>query len=149
MKFGLFYELQLPKPLDNDQWDPDDEHRIIQETLEQIEFADKLGFDYVFEVRAPLPRGVPHSSAPEVVLAAASQRTKNIRLGHGIVHMPPKQQPPGPRRRAHRDARPRLERPRRVRHRRRRHDHGAGRLRHAARGEEGGLGRGDARVPAA
>jgi alkanesulfonate monooxygenase SsuD/methylene tetrahydromethanopterin reductase-like flavin-dependent oxidoreductase (luciferase family) len=25
-----------------------------------------------------------------VVLAAASQRTKNIRLGHGIIHMPPR-----------------------------------------------------------
>ena len=30
-----------------------------------------------------------HSSAPEVFLAACSQRTKNIRLGHGIVQMPP------------------------------------------------------------
>jgi alkanesulfonate monooxygenase SsuD/methylene tetrahydromethanopterin reductase-like flavin-dependent oxidoreductase (luciferase family) len=30
-----------------------------------------------------------HSSAPEVFLAAASQRTKTIRLGHGIVLMPP------------------------------------------------------------
>ena len=29
-----------------------------------------------------------HSSAPEVFLAAASQRTKNIRLGHGIVQLP-------------------------------------------------------------
>ena len=26
-----------------------------------------------------------HSSAPEVFLAACSQRTKNIRLGHGVV----------------------------------------------------------------
>ena len=32
MKFGLFYELQLPKPLDSDQWHPDDEYRLIQET---------------------------------------------------------------------------------------------------------------------
>ncbi|MCY4433850.1 MAG: LLM class flavin-dependent oxidoreductase, partial [bacterium] len=31
-----------------------------------------------------------HSSAPEVFLAAASQRTERIRLGHGIVQMPPK-----------------------------------------------------------
>ena len=30
-----------------------------------------------------------HSSAPEVFLAAASQRTRRIRLGHGIVLMPP------------------------------------------------------------
>jgi alkanesulfonate monooxygenase SsuD/methylene tetrahydromethanopterin reductase-like flavin-dependent oxidoreductase (luciferase family) len=30
-----------------------------------------------------------HSSAPEVFLAACSQRTKQIRLGHGIVLLPP------------------------------------------------------------
>jgi alkanesulfonate monooxygenase SsuD/methylene tetrahydromethanopterin reductase-like flavin-dependent oxidoreductase (luciferase family) len=90
MKFGLFYELQLPKPLDNDQWDPDDERRIIHEALDQIEFADKLGFDYVFEVEHHFLEEYSHSSAPEVVLAAASQRTKNIRLGHGIIHMPPR-----------------------------------------------------------
>ena len=88
MKFGLFYELQLPKPLDNDQWDPDDEHRIIMETLDQIELADQLGYDYVFEVEHHFLEEYSHSSAPEVVLAAASQRTKNIRLGHGIIQMP-------------------------------------------------------------
>jgi hypothetical protein len=49
-KFGLFYALQLPKPLDSDQWHPDDEWRLVLETLEQIEFADKLGFDYIFAV---------------------------------------------------------------------------------------------------
>jgi alkanesulfonate monooxygenase SsuD/methylene tetrahydromethanopterin reductase-like flavin-dependent oxidoreductase (luciferase family) len=35
-----------------------------------------------------------HSSAPEVFLAAASQRTKNIRLGHGITLLPPAYNPP-------------------------------------------------------
>lgn len=89
MRFGLFYELQLPKPLDSEQWHPDDEYRLIQETLEQIEFADKLGFDYVFEVEHDFLEEYAHSSAPEVVLAAASQRTQHIRLGHGIIHMPP------------------------------------------------------------
>jgi alkanesulfonate monooxygenase SsuD/methylene tetrahydromethanopterin reductase-like flavin-dependent oxidoreductase (luciferase family) len=89
MKFGLFYELQLPKPLDSDQWHPDDERRLVMETLEQIEFADKLGFDYVFEVEHDFLEEYAHSSAPEVVLAAASQRTRHIRLGHGIIHMPP------------------------------------------------------------
>ena len=47
MKFGLFYEMQLPKPYDADQWDPDAERRIFHEALEQVELADKLGFDYV------------------------------------------------------------------------------------------------------
>ena len=34
MKFGLFYELQLPKP-----WDEKDEERIVRETIEQIELG--------------------------------------------------------------------------------------------------------------
>ena len=89
MKFGLFYELQCPKPLDSDQWHPGDEHKVIMEALDQIEFADKLGFDYVFEVEHDFLEEYAHSSAPDIVLAAASQRTKNIRLGHGIIHSPP------------------------------------------------------------
>jgi alkanesulfonate monooxygenase SsuD/methylene tetrahydromethanopterin reductase-like flavin-dependent oxidoreductase (luciferase family) len=85
VKFGLFYELQLPKPVDADQWDPDAERRIYHEMLEQVELADRLGFDYVFEVEHHFLEEYSHSSAPELMLAALSQRTKNIRLGHGIV----------------------------------------------------------------
>jgi alkanesulfonate monooxygenase SsuD/methylene tetrahydromethanopterin reductase-like flavin-dependent oxidoreductase (luciferase family) len=50
MKFGLFYELQLPKPANAEQWDPDAERRIFHEMLEQVALADSLGFDFVFEV---------------------------------------------------------------------------------------------------
>ena len=89
MKFGLFYELQLPKPRDADQWDPRDEHRNLHEMLEQVEFADSLGFDYVFEVEHHFLEEYSHSSAPELVMAALSQRTKRMRLGHGIVLTPP------------------------------------------------------------
>ncbi len=89
MKFGLFYELQLPKPYDKDTWDPDDELRIYQEALEQIELADSLGFDYVFAVEHHHLEEYAHLSAPEILLAAASQRTKKMRLGHGIVLTPP------------------------------------------------------------
>ena len=46
MKFGIQYQLNVPRPLDKDQWNDDDEYKIFQEALEQIEFADKLGFDY-------------------------------------------------------------------------------------------------------
>jgi alkanesulfonate monooxygenase SsuD/methylene tetrahydromethanopterin reductase-like flavin-dependent oxidoreductase (luciferase family) len=89
MKFGLFYELQLPKPLDADTWDADAERRLYHEALEQIELADAVGFDYVFQVEHHFLEEYSHSSAPEVFLAAASQRTARIRLGHGIVLMPP------------------------------------------------------------
>ncbi|HEV7887672.1 MAG TPA: LLM class flavin-dependent oxidoreductase [Acidimicrobiales bacterium] len=83
MKFGIFYEHQLPRP-----WEADAEHRLLKDALEQVELADKLGIDYVWEVEHHFLEEYSHSSAPEVFLAAASQRTSRIRLGHGIVQLP-------------------------------------------------------------
>src|SRR6266571_7333752 len=94
MKFGVQYQLNTLRPLDKDQWGDEDEHKIFKEALEQIEFADKLGFDYVWETEHHFLEEYSASSSPEVFLAAASQRTKNIRLGHGIVQMPPRQNHP-------------------------------------------------------
>ena len=71
MKFGLFYELQLPKPYESDTWNPDDERRIIQEMLEQVELAYRLGFDYIFQVEHHFLEEYSHSSAPELVLSPA------------------------------------------------------------------------------
>jgi alkanesulfonate monooxygenase SsuD/methylene tetrahydromethanopterin reductase-like flavin-dependent oxidoreductase (luciferase family) len=82
MKFGIFYELQLPRP-----WARDDEFRLYQNALSQLELADKLGYDYAWEVEHHFLEEYSHSSAPEVFLSAASQRTKNIRLGHGIFQL--------------------------------------------------------------
>jgi len=84
MKFGIFYEHQLPKP-----WHEDDEYRLIQEALEQVELADRLGFDYAWEVEHHFLDEYSHSSAPEVFLAAAAARTERIRLGHGIRQVIP------------------------------------------------------------
>jgi alkanesulfonate monooxygenase SsuD/methylene tetrahydromethanopterin reductase-like flavin-dependent oxidoreductase (luciferase family) len=84
MKFGIFYEHQLPRP-----WDEGSELKIIQDALEQVELADSLGFDSVWEVEHHFLEEYSHSSAPEVFLAACSQRTKNIRLGHGIIQTAP------------------------------------------------------------
>src|SRR3977135_2569319 len=83
MKFGIFYEHQLPRP-----WNEGDEHRLFQEALDQVELADKLGIDYAWEVEHHFLEEYSHSSAPEIFLAACSQRTRQIRLGHGIVLMP-------------------------------------------------------------
>jgi alkanesulfonate monooxygenase SsuD/methylene tetrahydromethanopterin reductase-like flavin-dependent oxidoreductase (luciferase family) len=83
MRFGIFYEHQLPRP-----WDADAEHRLLKDALEQVELADRLGIDYVWEVEHHFLEEYSHSSAPEVFLAAASQRTSRIRLGHGIVQLP-------------------------------------------------------------
>jgi alkanesulfonate monooxygenase SsuD/methylene tetrahydromethanopterin reductase-like flavin-dependent oxidoreductase (luciferase family) len=83
MRFGIFYEHQLPRP-----WEPDAEHRLLKHALEQIELADRLGIDYLWEVEHHFLEEYSHSSAPEVFLAAASQRTSRIRIGHGIVQLP-------------------------------------------------------------
>ncbi len=84
MRFGLFYEHQLPRTGEDL-----DEGRLLADALEQVELADRLGIDYVWEVEHHFLEEYSHSSAPEVFLAAASQRTSRIRLGHGIVQVPP------------------------------------------------------------
>ncbi len=85
MRFGIFYEHQNPRPWEGER----SEHRLLKDALEQVEIADRVGFDYVWEVEHHFLEEYSHSSAPEVFLAAASQRTERIRLGHGIVQAPP------------------------------------------------------------
>lgn len=84
MKFGIFYEHQLPRP-----WHDGAEQRLFNEALEQVELADRLGIDYAWEVEHHFLEEYSHSSAPEVFLAACSQRTSNIRLGQGIRQVIP------------------------------------------------------------
>ena len=89
MKFGIFYEHQLPRP-----WTEESEYRLLQDSLDEIELADRLGYDYAWEVEHHFLEEYSHSSAPEVFLAAAAARTERIRLGHGIRHTPPAYNPP-------------------------------------------------------
>ncbi len=84
MKFGIFYEHQLPRP-----WTEGGEEKLIADALDQIELADKLGVQYLWEVEHHFLEEYSHSSAPEVFLAAASQRTERMRIGHGIVQTAP------------------------------------------------------------
>jgi alkanesulfonate monooxygenase SsuD/methylene tetrahydromethanopterin reductase-like flavin-dependent oxidoreductase (luciferase family) len=84
MKIGAFYELQLPRP-----WTSDSEHQLFKQALEQVELADRIGYDYVWATEHHFLEEYAHSSAPEIFLAACAARTKNVRIGHGIVQMPP------------------------------------------------------------
>ena len=84
MRFGVFYEMQLPKP-----WKSDDERRLFHEALDQVVLADRLGFDFAWEVEHHFLDEYSHSSSPEVFLACAAGLTKNIRLGHGIRQVIP------------------------------------------------------------
>src|SRR3954470_6763664 len=89
MRFGLFYEHPLPRP-----WAPDAEERLLAAALDQVELAARLGYDAVWEVEHHFLEEYSHSSASDVFLAAASQRTKRIRLGLGILPLPPGYQHP-------------------------------------------------------
>ncbi|HKD67676.1 MAG TPA: LLM class flavin-dependent oxidoreductase [Candidatus Binataceae bacterium] len=83
MRFGMLYEHTVTRP-----WGPDTEYQRYQEALDQVELADKVGIDYVWIVEHHFLEEHAHSSAPEVFLGACSQRTKRIRMGHGIVALP-------------------------------------------------------------
>jgi alkanesulfonate monooxygenase SsuD/methylene tetrahydromethanopterin reductase-like flavin-dependent oxidoreductase (luciferase family) len=84
MRFGVFYELQLPRP-----WNKGDERNLFHQALEQVALADRLGFDHAWEVEHHFLDEYSHSSSPEIFLAAAAAGTKSIRLGHGIRQVIP------------------------------------------------------------
>src|SRR5579863_6181922 len=56
MKFGIFYELQLPRP-----WTEDGELTLYQNALDQVELADKLGYDTAWEVEHHFLEEYSHS----------------------------------------------------------------------------------------
>jgi alkanesulfonate monooxygenase SsuD/methylene tetrahydromethanopterin reductase-like flavin-dependent oxidoreductase (luciferase family) len=77
MKFGLFI---LPS------WseaDPSHQSRIYQEAVEQIQYAEELGFDAVWLAEHHFTRfGIVPSALPFATYVAA--RTKKIRIGTGV-----------------------------------------------------------------
>jgi alkanesulfonate monooxygenase SsuD/methylene tetrahydromethanopterin reductase-like flavin-dependent oxidoreductase (luciferase family) len=83
MKFSLLYEMETPRP-----WHALSEYNVYWEALAQIEVADRLGFDYVWTVEHHFLEEYSHSSAPEVFYGAVTQRTHNIRIGHGVRLLP-------------------------------------------------------------
>src|ERR1700751_4381523 len=62
--------------------------RSCDECLEQTMLADRLGYKGVWFTEHHFLPGFSYSSSPELVLAHLAARTKNIRLGHGIVLLP-------------------------------------------------------------
>ena len=61
---------------------------MLANAVEQCELADRIGIHTAWVVEHHFLEEYSHSSAPEVFLAACSQRTSRIRLGHGIVQIP-------------------------------------------------------------
>jgi alkanesulfonate monooxygenase SsuD/methylene tetrahydromethanopterin reductase-like flavin-dependent oxidoreductase (luciferase family) len=84
MKFGSSFLMQLPRP-----WNSDSERKMLSNALDQAELVDRCGFDYVWSTEHHFLEEYSHSSTPEIFLAACSQRTRYVRLGHGVVQTPP------------------------------------------------------------
>ncbi|MGW1026727.1 LLM class flavin-dependent oxidoreductase [Streptomyces sp. NPDC002577] len=82
MKFSVIFEAQLANP------DPDSEHQVIRDCVEQAMLAEEMGFDRVWAVEHHALKWYAHMSAPEVFLTWVAARTSRIRVGHGVVCMP-------------------------------------------------------------
>lgn len=66
----------------------DVEQKTFHDILAQIDLADRLGYDAAWFVEHHFTRGFSHSSAPDLMLAAAARTTRNIKLGLGVVLLP-------------------------------------------------------------
>lgn len=82
VQFDLFYEIAQPPQLVRS------EAQAYADTLAEIELADQLGFGCAWLVEHHFMRGYSHCSKPELVLAAAAQRTRRIRLGFAVMPLP-------------------------------------------------------------
>ena len=87
MQIGMFYQIQVPKP-----WSSTSDFDRHWEMLEQVALGDELGFHSVWLADHQFRTEWSHSSAPDVTLAAISQRTSRIRLGIAVA-VPPVQHP--------------------------------------------------------
>ena len=83
MKFGLFYQIQVPKP-----WGEESTAKRIWEALDQIVYAEEMGYESVWFSEHHFRPVWSHNSAPDLTLAAVTQRTSRIRMGIGVVLAP-------------------------------------------------------------
>lgn len=82
LKFGIFHELEVRGRTQ------EVERGTFAKVLEQVCLAEELGFESSWFVEHHFTRGFSHSSAPDLLLAALSQRTQRIRLGLGVMLLP-------------------------------------------------------------
>jgi alkanesulfonate monooxygenase SsuD/methylene tetrahydromethanopterin reductase-like flavin-dependent oxidoreductase (luciferase family) len=86
MELDILFEVTVAKPWEGSQREA--ERRKFESVIEQAKLADKLGFRTAWCVEHHFREGRSHSSAPEVLIGALSQVTRNIRLGFGVALMP-------------------------------------------------------------
>ncbi|HSQ14181.1 MAG TPA: LLM class flavin-dependent oxidoreductase, partial [Candidatus Deferrimicrobium sp.] len=80
MKFSLFTEIQCPQG--------SSPAARLEEFLDQAELADRLGFATYWVAEIHCQPRFSLLSAPYVVLGAAAQRTKRLRLGVAVNTLP-------------------------------------------------------------
>ena len=80
MKFGIFFELSVPRP-----FTPEGERIVFKNALEQARLADELGFETAWAIEHHFLEEYSHCSAPELFLTAIAMQTSRIRVGHGAV----------------------------------------------------------------
>jgi alkanesulfonate monooxygenase SsuD/methylene tetrahydromethanopterin reductase-like flavin-dependent oxidoreductase (luciferase family) len=80
MKFGFFFQLPCAP------WQSERER--YRDTLAQIEYGDRLGFDTAWLAELHFSPAFSVMSAPLIVAAAAAQRTQRIRLGMAVSLLP-------------------------------------------------------------
>ena len=92
MKLDLLYEFQPkikpwadPFPIGQKKA----EQQTYDEAMDEIRFADKLGFNTVWCVEHHFRDGRSACPSNEVVLGALAACTENIRLGFGVSRLPP------------------------------------------------------------
>jgi alkanesulfonate monooxygenase SsuD/methylene tetrahydromethanopterin reductase-like flavin-dependent oxidoreductase (luciferase family) len=82
VKFGLMTQIQMPRP-----WGPSPEVQAYNNAIAQAAAADAAGFGYYWITEQHFFLEIGHSACPDMLLAAISQRTKQIRLGFSVVLM--------------------------------------------------------------
>lgn len=87
LKFGFFTLGHVPKPLGLDTWPDGQEQARVNEWMEQAEAYERLGYDYIWVGEHHFMGEYTHMSAPDLYMAAVSQRTKRIRLGSAIFQL--------------------------------------------------------------
>ena len=77
MKFGVFFDLAMPRP-----WRAEGEYVLFAQAIEQLRLAEDLGIEYCWAAERNFLEEYWHGSAPEVFLAAFSQNTRKMRIGY-------------------------------------------------------------------
>ena len=83
MKFGVMTQIQMPRP-----WTDLTERQAYWNAVEQAVAAEAAGFDYLWVTEQHFLIEIGHCPAPDMYLAAVSQRTTRLRLGLGVVLLP-------------------------------------------------------------